>query len=127
MPRYTKIQFGTGDEFAGLRILRPLGGACDLQMFEVRYLCCGRTDTISRHSLRRRINQGSTLCRKCASRASGQQMGASNKGKRKPRLKPTPAAGAVDANGQLWPALGRMGPRWGLGDTSSRIGTGGEG
>ena len=124
MPRYTKLQFGIGDELAGLRILRPLGEPGDLQMFEVRYLCCGRIDTISRPSLRRRINQGSTLCRKCASRASGRQMGASNKGKRKPRLKP--AAGAVDGNGQLWPALGRMGPRWGLGDTSSRIGTGGE-
>ena len=127
MPSCTKIQFGTGDELAGVRILRPLGEPGELQMFEVRYLCCGRLGTISRPILRKRINQGSTLCRKCASRASGFQMGASNKGKRKPQLKPTPATGATDRNGQFWPALGRMGPRWGLGDASSRIGTGGDG
>jgi hypothetical protein len=118
--RSPAIVFDVGGIYGGVRILAKTVGEhyTHEDRYQVSYLCCGRVAQLAHASLRQRVSHDRTACHACASAANAR---AAHDGNREAaaqrRLARELSPGTVrDTRGQVWPKLGRMGPRWAGGE-----------
>ena len=123
-----KYVFEPGQIFFGVEVLkRDAFPKLAHNRYFIRYLCCGREQWVTHAAMRSRAAKVSQRCAACAKALNAVKAVAANHAAAEARhqqrvadqQRPPAPGGIEDANGHWWPALGRMGPRWGEKNTNA--------